>query len=347
MSDGNIRHRLVSKDTPPVKTNNVARIRRQTNELHTDLWSRIIAIVGVFTMFVLLLNKALRAEFRGIKERDVESPSPPPPPPPTDAIINEVLTELNRDKCSFRSYPSKRLYGLSSKSQPKFLSEAAYIRGQWPIILNPNEYGDKAIHGGGNFQQANPVWKVCIDTTSWEDLEGNGGTERLPFTDGHNPSIVSLAPNPYNPDDSSDRHMRLNPKHLKPVSSVLPSIPLKALFLGISTFGGGQCKFGFSSEEVNEYRFSLYEKPPGGKRAVIAVLYPPNLESVSESGSPAHESSFRALAQTTLLLERDATYGTSRRNAIGPGMSGSGFARIHQEFDDARLFFHLGRVSIL
>ena len=283
MSDGNIRHRLVSKDTPPVKTNNVARIRRQTNELHTDLWSRIIAIVGVFTMFVLLLNKALRAEFRGIKERDVESPSPPPPPPPTDAIINEVLTELNRDKCSFRSYPSKRLYGLSSKSQPKFLSEAAYIRGQWPIILNPNEYGDKAIHGGGNFQQANPVWKVCIDTTSWEDLEGNGGTERLPFTDGHNPSIVSLAPNPYNPDDSSDRHMRLNPKHLKPVSSVLPSIPLKALFLGISTFGGGQCKFGFSSEEVNEYRFSLYEKPPGGSaRSSPCSILPISKASASQ-----------------------------------------------------------------
>ena len=339
MSDGsNIRHRPVAKNTPPVETNNVARIRRQTNKLHTALWSRIIAIVGVFTIFVILLNKALRAEFKGIRERDAILPSSSPtPPPPTDAKNNEVITELNRNKCSLRSYPSKRMYGLSSKSQPKFLSDAAYIRGQWPIVLNPNEHGDKS----------NPVWKVCIDTTSWEDLEGNGGGERLPFTDGHNPSLVSLAPNPYNPDDSSDLHVRLNPKHLRPVSSALPSIPLKTLFLGISTFGGGQCKFGFSPEEVDEYRFSLHEKPPGGKRAVIAVFHPPNVESASELGSPDHESSFRTLAQTTLLLERDAKYGTSRRNAIGSERSGSGFARIHQEFDDARLFFHLGRVWVL
>ena len=249
MSDGNIRHRPVAKNTPPVETNNVARIRRQTNKLHTALWSRIIAIVGVFTIFVILLNKALRAEFKGIRERDAISPSSSPtPPPPTDAKNNEVITELNLNKCSLRSYPSKRMYGLSSKSQPKFLSDAAYIRGQWPIVLNPNEHGDKS----------NPVWKVCIDTTSWEDLEGNGGGERLPFTDGHNPSLVSLAPNPYNPNDSSDLHVRLNPKHLRPVSSALPSIPLKTLFLGISTFGGGQCKFGFSPEEVDEYRFSLH-----------------------------------------------------------------------------------------
>ena len=338
MSDGNIRHRPVAKNTPPVETNNVTRIRRQTNKLHTALWSRIIAIVGVFTIFVILLNKALRAEFKGIRERDAILPSSSPtPPPPTDAKNNEVITELNRNKCSLRSYPSKRMYGLSSKSQPKFLSDAAYIRGQWPIVLNPNEHGDKS----------NPVWKVCIDTTSWEDLEGNGGGERLPFTDGHNPSLVSLAPNPYNPDDSSDLHVRLNPKHLRPVSSALPSIPLKTLFLGISTFGGGQCKFGFSPEEVDEYRFSLHEKPPGGKRAVIAVFHPPNVESASELGSPDHESSFRTLAQTTLLLERDAKYGTSRRNAIGSERSGSGFARIHQEFDDARLFFHLGRVWVL
>jgi hypothetical protein len=348
MSDGNsnIRHRSGAKSTPPAQANNLTRTPRQNNELYSNTWARLLLIFGFFTILVLLAHKSddILSERRAIP-----SSSLPPPPPIPDSKINKAPTELNRDKCSFRSYPSSRLYGLFSKSRPKFLSEAAYIRGQWPIILNPNANDERSRPGGDSFQRENFVSKVCFDTTSWEDLKGRDGGERLPFTDGHNPSLVSLAPNPYRPDDSSDQHTRLDHKHLQPLSIAFPSIPLKNLFLGVSTFGGGQCKFGLSPEEVEEYRFSLHGEPPGGKRAVIALLSPPNLESNSGIGLESfdRQSSFRTLAQTTLLLERDADYGTKRRNAIKTERSGSGFARMHQEFDDARLFFHLGRVWVL
>jgi len=273
---------------------------------------------------------------------------------------------INHDKCAFRSYPSNRLYGLSSKSQSKFLSEAAYIRGQWPIVINPIENDNKIIQAaaGGvvtnNSQQTSPV-KVCIDTTSWEDLIGDAkdGKERLPFTDGHNPSVISLAPNPYNSErkqqqqQQQQQHMRLDPKHLEPIVSAFPSLSLESLFLGVTIFGGGQCKFGLSPSEVDDYRFSLYDEPPGGKRAVIVLLAPPNNlpngdDDNPSSSNPQH-SPFQTLAQTTLLLERDVDYGSTRKKrAIRPERTSSGgFARIHQEFDDPRLFFHRGRVWVL
>ncbi|KAL9189648.1 hypothetical protein ACHAXT_009323 [Thalassiosira profunda] len=240
---------------------------------------------------------------------------------------------INSDRCAFRSYPSNRLYGLSSKSPPKFLSEAAYIRGQWPIIINPIEDDGRATTSGKYGQQTAPV-KVCVDTTSWENLSDKDGKERLPFTDGHNPSVVSLAPNPYAA-DANNPHTRLDPKYLDPIASAFPSDDIHSLFLGVTIFGGGQCKFGFSEEEVDAYNLSLHEEPQGGKRAVIAILAP-----------PSSEHPFRTLAQTTLLLERDANYGKNRR-AIKPETTDSGFARMHQEFDDPRLFFHLDRVWVL
>jgi hypothetical protein len=348
MSDGNsIRHRSGAKRTPLAQANNLAPTRRQNNELHSNTsWARLLFIVGLFAILVLSAHKSNDIPLRAPRDTVIVASAPSSP----DTKINNAPTELNRDKCSFRSYPPSRLYGLSSKSRPKFLSEAAYIRGQWPIILlSPNANDDSSTPGKDSVQRENFVSKVCFDTTSWEDLKGRDGGERLPFTDGHNPSLVSLAPNPYRPDDSRDKHTRLNHEHLKPLSLAFPSIPLKTLFLGVSTFGGGQCKFGLSPEEVEKYRFSLHEEPPGGKRAMIALFSPPNLGSASgvDLEPSDHQSPFRTLAQTTLLLERDADYGTKRRKAIKTERSGSGFARMHQEFDDARLFFHLGRVWVL
>lgn len=249
-------------------------------------------------------------------------------------------SQINHDKCAFRSYPSNRLYGLSSESPPKFLSEAAYIRGQLPIIINSNENDNKVMPGGHSIQQTPPM-KVCLDTTSWDDLVDENGKERLPFTDGHNPSVISLAPNPY-----QSNHQRLDPTHLAPIASAVPSMSLSSLFLAVSCFGSGQCKFGLSPEDVDAYRFSLHEQPPGGKRAMIAVLAPPNING-SHDDSSNQQSPFQTIMQTTLLLERDVSYGTRRQTAIQPKNTGTGFERIHQEFDDPRLFFHLGRVWVL
>lgn len=325
------------KDPSPTK----AAVRQQA-KLHLGVWGRMTLIVGVFTVLSLMIKKEQQQQQQQHQHqaelpqlRDEHEPQPRvDAAPTTKARTRAAGEEINSDKCDFRSYPSNRLYGLSATEQPQFLSEAAYIRGEWPIIINPAE------NDGDESQQTPPV-KVCLDTTSWEDLKDKDGRERLPFTDGHNPSVVSLSPNPYE-SKNGNHHMRLDPRHLEPLASAFPSASLDSLYMSVAIFGGGQCKFGFSKEEVDQYRFSLHEEPPGGKRAVIAVLAPPD-----DGGSAGEQSPFRTIAQTTLLLEKDAKYGTSRKRAIQPEKSGSGFARIHQEFDDPRLFFHLGRVWVL
>ncbi len=271
-------------------------------------------------------------------------------------------TAVNTDKCAFRSYPKSRLYGLNDKSQPNFLSsDATYIRGELPIILNPVENDDRPIIANGSssntIQQSTPV-KPCFDTTSWETLlDQSTNTNRLPFTDGHNPSIVSLAANPY--DDKQhdgegydNNHVRLDPKHLSPISSTFPDYSLDNLFLGVTIFGNGQCKFGLSEEEVTTYNFSTYNDPPDGKRTILALMTPPmTLVDDDDDGEDVpktnRQHSFQILAQTTLLLERDAKYGTKRKKIAPETNPKGGYTRIHQEFDDPRFFFHEGRLWIL
>jgi len=255
----------------------------------------------------------------------------------------------NIDKCAFRNYLPSRFYGLSNpmSQQPKFLSEAIYIRGEWPIILNPL----KEDEGDSNAVARNSrPEKVCLDTSSWEETKDNDGVERWPFTDGHNPSVVSLASNPYvmstNQDEAtnnainSSTHMRLDPKHIEPIAKSLPDYSIDSLYLSVSIFGSGQCRFGMSDQDVESYKFSTKDEPPGGKRTVIAVLSPPKTND--------DQDSFETLTQTTLLLERDVSYGTRKKTALPPRKDENGkFLRMHQEFDDPRLFFYDGRLWVL
>ena len=375
-NNSNIRHRTSSakhgvsvggtNSSPKVilggsNSNNNVRSKHNTNNnstysIHIGVWSRIVLIVGSFTILTIMVKEVQRKRVQ--QQKQPHDAVPILKLPPISTTTEEETTTEIRNKCTFRSYPSNRLYGLFSKSPPNFLSDAAYIRGQWPIIINPN-YQD-------NIQQQqsqiiSPPTKVCLDTTSWENLIDENGKERLPFTDGHNPSVVSLSPNPYlspsssnnahdsysnsnNNNNNSQQHVRLDPKHLGPITSAFPTHPLNTLHLSVAIFGGGQCKFGFTPQQINQYNYSLHEEPPGGKRAVIAIL----------------DSSLQTIGQTTLLLEKDARYGTSKRRAIdiekkkkknenadSTGSTTEEYVRMHQEFDDPRLFFHLGRVWVL
>jgi len=330
----NVQQKEVMISSTPSRVN-LSSPRKQHTKLHIGVWGRIFFIVGVFTILVLMLKELQRgshtdsipsetAEIQSTNSKDV------------------IQEDDNIKKCSFRNYPSNRLYGLSKEeSTPNFLTQAAYIRGIPPDIINPVERDDTILLPGDGIknviQQSSPT-KVCLDTSSWENRIDKDGKERLPFTDGHNPSIVSLSSNPYTTSNTEtstshqQQHSRLDPIHIKPIQSAFPH-SLDSLFLGVSIFGGGQCKFGFTPEQVDEYGYSLHEEPPGGKRAVINIL----------------DSNFNTIAQTTLLLEKDERYGTVKRRAVQPEKTSTGehYARIHQEFDDPRLFFHMGRVWVL
>jgi len=102
----------------------------------------------------------------------------------------------------------------------------------------------------------------------------------------------------------------------------------------------------------------MEEGPPGGKRAVIYVLAPPdsfgNTTPTIDDKGISSSSYFRTLAQSTLHLERDDKYGTSRKaipllrsDELSSSSALNKYARIQLEFDDPRLFFHHGRIWIL
>jgi hypothetical protein len=102
--------------------------------------------------------------------------------------------------------------------------------------------------------------------------------------------------------------------------------------MAVTVVGSGQCKFGLTPDDISTYRFSPLEEVPNGKRAVISIH---------------SNDSFRTVLQTTLLLERDAKYGTNRR-ALPPSTTKNGtFDRIHLEFDDPRFFFHNKQIWVL
>ena len=364
---------------------------------------RILVVSAAIIIFTLVLSFSLHSGGKEFWQGATITISPIA----SNATYYDKGTTLEYDDddnegCTFRSYPSSRLYGLSStasqqqqqqQQQPDFLIRATYIRGKWPIILNPIERDDEPW-------QTHPS-KICIDTTSWEKTSTTtkkknetGITSimprRRPFTDGQNPSVVSLASEPYDYPAATAAFPRLNHRHLHPLlasistskrkdASIASSLSLDELFLGAIAFGSGQCRFGLGEENEEEETKKTKEEeedkgPPGGKRAVIYVLAPPTdfgncsthysigkeylglLRNQEKKQQHSHHHSvapsssfFRTLAQSTLFLERDAKYGTSRNRAISSLWLEETmvYARMQLEFDDPRLFFHHGRIWIL
>lgn len=76
-------------------------------------------------------------------------------------------------QCAFRHYSDRRYYGLSNPQQPDFLSQAEYIYGERPIVLD----------------QIKQRHKLCVDQTEWLDRDDQN---KLPFADGTNPSILHI-----------------------------------------------------------------------------------------------------------------------------------------------------------
>ncbi|KAL7443583.1 hypothetical protein ACHAXH_005953 [Discostella pseudostelligera] len=350
--------------------NDAAKLRRRHKSISLCRCRRIVFVAIVIALALSIL---LHADNGGGLRITVSSMN-------NSIASNDNNDEENAVGCTFRSYPISRLYGLSSvasqlqqQKQPDFLVRATYIRGHWPIVLNPME------NENDNHRQTHPS-KVCINTASWEQTtstkNGTNATilsSRLPFTDGQNPSIVSLAAEPYSYSPHALTTTRLDHRHLHPllpslsmlsheVEASLSTTSFDNLFLGAMAFGSGQCRFGLIEED--ELKKEMEIGPPGGKRAVIYVLAAPDIndndrgrkgrrkEEKQQQNPPSVSSSlyFRTLAQSTLHLERNAKYGTSRK-AIPPlqsdESSSNNYARIQLEFDDPRLFFHHGRIWIL
>lgn len=138
------------------------------------------------------------------------------------------------------------------------------------------------------------TFKLAVDQTAWREP-----SHELPFADGTNPSILSM-----------DRLLLLNERAL-----ILQHYP-NTRFLATACMTNSQCAWKDSPLEIKEYRISKQQKPDT-IRTVLLLL----------------DASFHTIAQTTIVLERDAAWGRKLRQ---PAPNQWHIPAL----DDARLFQH-------
>jgi len=222
----------------------------------------------------------------------------------TTAVEEKLDTKVTvAETCKFRTYKPPRHYNLneSIESQPSFLSEAKYIRGKLPFVINPDLQG---------------LQKICIDTSEWE-TEDNG---RLPFSDGQNPSLVSIM----------DTSSKIGENNITPLEKIYGLERIKGMYLGLVLFGDAQCRWNLSQEELKAQNFSALQEPPTKRTLVVAF---------DENRIP--------VGHAVLELLHDAPWGETRKKLPPKPTSDGGFERSIKELDDARFFFHNGSLHVL
>jgi len=235
---------------------------------------------------------------------------------PANTVIDSKSKPFDDFKCSFREYKPHRYYPLDDLSE-KFLSDAEYIRGKLPFIINPRS---KDVVGGDMPK------KICVDTSEWESVEEG----YRPFSDGQNPSFVSLAHNVFSANDENGSDSKVD-STVNSLVELYGSEEMKNMYLGLLLFGDSQCRWDMSEEELKKSKFSPLQKPPE-KRSMVIIL----------------NESFDPIGRAVLQLERDAVWGTKRKKYGKQRTSdGNGFERSIVELDDARLFFHEGKLHVL
>jgi hypothetical protein len=135
---------------------------------------------------------------------------------------NHSMTDDN-SKCTFRHYADRRYYGLSNPQQPDFLSQADYIYGERPVVL----------------EELKQRHKLCVDQTEWLDRDDEN---KLPFADGTNPSILHI-----------DR-LQETP-HYETLQQ------MGVTFLATLCMTNSQCQWKDTPDEIVRHRLSTRDKP--------------------------------------------------------------------------------------
>ena len=242
---------------------------------------------------------------------------------------NNEETELKQ--CTFRTYKPNRLYKLDDEeNQEDFLTNANYIRGILPFVINPHSKISSSSTSSASLMPS----KICLDTSEWEDVKDG----YYPFSDGQNPSIVSLSQNNYsnvdqNKEGNNSSTGRLDINYVAPLSQIYNKdhdYELDDLYLGLLLFGDSQCRWNLTAAELEDKKFSPLQSPPE-KRSMVMIL----------------NEDMKVIDSTVLKLELDAKWGTTRKKLL-PKTNGDGsYQRSIVELDDARLFFHNGQLHVL
>lgn len=238
------------------------------------------------------------------------------------------------EKCKFRVYDPPRHYNLdlngSLENQPTFLSEAKYVRGALPIIINPGKEGLK---------------KVCMDTSEWETMDSKNN-QRWPFSDGQNPSFVSLRDDPYAIGDgaSSKIRSRIDRNTLTGLTEIYGVDAVQNMYIGLVLFGDSQCRWNMTPAQLQEQGYSSLQKARS-VRTMVAIM----------------DADRNLIGKAVLELVQDSIWGTKRKKirrqmkVNGPdssctmeGKENDGcFIRSIQQLDDPRFFFHGGSLHVL
>lgn len=213
-------------------------------------------------------------------------------------------------KCSFRKYKRHRYYTVDDISED-FLSDAEYIRGQLPFVINAPTHDDSKPK------------KLCTDTSDWENVL----PDHRPFSDGQNPSFVSLKKYPYG---THRDYPRMDETAIKPLVQIYGEELIEQLYLGLLLFGDSQCRWNMTTEELESSKFSPLQSPPS-KRSLVMIL----------------DHNLDPIGKAVLELELDAPWGSRKKYSAAKKKDGSGHKTSIVELDDARLFFHGGRLNVL
>lgn len=255
------------------------------------MWKVLLSIlVGLFLLLYYQWN-ILR--YYSVYQQPMTTVQDSGTPPSNMANDQDPFQNQDPSDCSFRNYPLHRYYNVSLPDTHllPFLWQAKYIRGHIPFVINPPN-----------------VRKLCVTTSHWESIE----PPRRAFSDGQNPSIVSLKPD-----------MRLDPRTLEPFARVYGD-RLADMYIASLLFGDSQCRWNMTQKDLQTYQFSSLTEPPS-KRTLILLL----------------DSQLKLMNRVTLTLERDADWGTTKRK-IAPGPT-----RSIVEFDDLRFFFYNRTIHVL
>ena len=247
-------------------------------------------------------------------------------PPISSSLKHATPIELHRTApasfpaCSFRKYPPRRFYGLHSPPSspiaqdvssispasyahwPDFLRESEYIYGQAPIVLNISSLGSMApVMGSVDDPIEFQFRKLCVNQTEWYDPRKE--QYRLPFSDGTNPSILSLNRLQGRSKENEDLDW-------------LRYLPQDASFVATICMTNSQCSWKETPNELDQFNISTLQQP-NTVRTVFLVL----------------NSKMEVVLESTILLEVDSDWGRRIK------MSGEhGGKRIIVALDDARLF---------
>jgi len=214
--------------------------------------------------------------------------------------------KLIRSSRELRKYPSRRYYKLKAprKQQPDFLTDTVYVYGEWPFLLHSKSRTSVSRRG---------PFKLAVDQRPWlnhnSTLRG-GDIDSLPFADGTNPSILTMA------------RIKENAPHVYRI--IIDKYP-SAYLIATICMTNSQCSWKDSSSDRRNFHI-VKQKDPDTVQTLLLVL----------------DKSYKTLTQMTIQLEIDKQkWGAKhefRKHRLGELET--------PQLDDARLFVHQGEVYV-